>query len=137
MADLDRDAQERAVRLAGFAGEPHPPGYCHFPQIGDEFFKQLTAEQLVTRVTKGGYRKQEWQKIRERNEALDTRVYARAAAIVFGIDRFGEKQWAQLREQVGARPAVGPPETPAQSPVPKQEKDRPWLSRRRWLRKSK
>jgi len=83
-------------------GEPHPPGYCHFPQIGDEFFRQLTAEQLVTRVTKGGYRKQEWKKIRERNEALDTRIYARAAAIVLGIERFGEKRWAQLREQVGA-----------------------------------
>ena len=35
------------------SGEPNPPGYCHFPQYGEEYFKQLTAEQLVTRVVKG------------------------------------------------------------------------------------
>ncbi|MFL6351962.1 MAG: terminase gpA endonuclease subunit [Bryobacteraceae bacterium] len=36
-------------------------------------------EQLITRIVKG-YRKSEWQKARERNQALDARVYARAAA---------------------------------------------------------
>jgi phage terminase large subunit GpA-like protein len=30
--------------------------------------------------TKRGFARLEWQKLRERNEALDTRVYARAAA---------------------------------------------------------
>ena len=33
-----------------------------------EYFKQLTAEQLVTKIYKG-YPKSEWQKMRERNEA--------------------------------------------------------------------
>jgi hypothetical protein len=42
------------------------------------------------------YRKPEWQKTRERNEALDTRIYARAAASQFGIDRFQEQHWAAL-----------------------------------------
>jgi phage terminase large subunit GpA-like protein len=107
-------------------GEPYPPGYCHFPQMGDEFFKQLTAEQLVTRVTKGGYRKQEWQKIRERNEALDTRIYARAAAIVLGIDRFREKQWKQIKEQVAAtsaqeRSKAITAEAPAEPPAERRE----------------
>src|SRR6516165_11470649 len=60
-------------------GTRHPPGYCHFPRYSEEYFKQLTAEQLVTRIVKG-YRRPEWQKMRERNEALDARVYARAAA---------------------------------------------------------
>jgi phage terminase large subunit GpA-like protein len=121
-------------------GEPYPPGYCHFPQVGDEFFKQLTAEQLVTKVTKGGYRKQEWQKIRERNETLDTRIYARAAAIVFGIDRFGERQWAQLREQVGATrvSVAAQPAAPEPAPTPSPRRDQQWLTRpRRWLRKMK
>ena len=59
-------------------GEPGP-GYCHFPaHYDDENFRQLTAEQIVTRFSKG-FRKREWKKIRARNEALDCRVYALAA----------------------------------------------------------
>lgn len=70
-------------------------GYCHFPEYGEEYFKMLTAEQLVTKKVKG-YSKVEWQKHRERNEALDCRVYARAAAAVCGLDRFTEKNFAEL-----------------------------------------
>jgi phage terminase large subunit GpA-like protein len=60
-------------------GIPFPPGYCHFPRYSEEYFKQITAEQLVAKLVKG-YRRLEWQKMRERNEALDCRVYPRAAA---------------------------------------------------------
>lgn len=80
--------------------EVYPPGYCHFPQIGEEFFKQIAAEQLVEKSVKGGFKKLEWQKLRDRNEALDTRVYARAAAAQFGLDRFDERRWQQLRESI-------------------------------------
>jgi phage terminase large subunit GpA-like protein len=62
------------------------PGFIHFPEYDEEFFKQLTAEQLMTRVIKG-YRKYEWSKVYERNEALDTMVMARACASIVGIDR--------------------------------------------------
>jgi len=72
-----------------------PTGYCHFPEYEAEYFKQLTAEQLVTRTVKG-YQKQEWQKIRDRNEALDCRIYARAAGIALGIDRWNAAQWKRL-----------------------------------------
>jgi phage terminase large subunit GpA-like protein len=82
------------------SGEPFPPGYVHIPQMPEEFFKQLTAEQLVTRVLKG-YRRTEWQKMRERNEALDTRIYCRAAAAQYGLDRFTERHWRALEEQIG------------------------------------
>ncbi|MCC6366348.1 MAG: phage terminase large subunit family protein [Bryobacterales bacterium] len=82
------------------SGEPFPPGYCHFPQMPEEFFKQLTAEQLVTKVVKG-YRHPEWVKTRERNEALDTRIYGQAAAAQYGIDRFTERHWKALEDQVG------------------------------------
>jgi phage terminase large subunit GpA-like protein len=54
----------------------------------------------VTKVVKG-YRHPEWVKTRERNEALDTRVYGRAAAAQYGIDRFTERHWKALEEQVG------------------------------------
>jgi phage terminase large subunit GpA-like protein len=72
-----------------------PRGYMHFPEYNTEYFKQLTAEQLVTKIVKG-YPKRIWQKTRDRNEALDCRVYARAAAIALGIDRWSESKWEQL-----------------------------------------
>ena len=87
----------------------------------EEYFKQITAEQLVTKIVKG-YRKHEWQKMRERNEALDCRVYARAAAARVGLDRFQDKHWASVAEKLGlpVRPALQPqapkqprPSTPA------------------------
>lgn len=75
--------------------EPFAPGYCHFPQYDEGFFKMLTAEQIMVRMVKG-YRRFEWEKIRERNEALDCRVMARAAASVVGLDRFKPENWAEL-----------------------------------------
>jgi phage terminase large subunit GpA-like protein len=101
--------------------ELFPPGFCHFPQLGEEFFRQLTAEQLMTRIVRG-YRKTEWQKARERNEALDTRIYARAAASQFGMDRFGPQHWAGLEQQMGIKAMALPrhpvPVAAAQLPAP-------------------
>lgn len=79
-------------------GNLYPAGYAHFPMYNPEYFKQLTAEQLVTRIHKG-YPKTEWQKMRDRNEALDCRIYARAAAIALGVDRWSESKWSTLRPQ--------------------------------------
>ena len=75
--------------------EGFPPNYCHFPEYSPEYFKQLTAEHLITKIIKG-YPKQTWQKIRDCNEALDCRIYARAASIALGIDRFTEKKWKSV-----------------------------------------
>ncbi len=96
-------------------GIPHPPGYCHFPRYSEEYFKQITAEQLVAKLVKG-YRKLEWQKMRERNEALDCRVYARAAAARVGLDRFQEKHWRVVAERMGV---------PSQSQRPAPTQPRP------------
>lgn len=55
------------------------PGACHFPDDREpEYFEQFTGEQIVTKFVKG-YPFREWRKVRERNEALDIRVYAYAA----------------------------------------------------------
>lgn len=78
-------------------GEPYPAGYCHFPEQDESFFKMLTAEQLILKTTSGGGKKYEWVKIRERNESLDTRCYARAAAALVGIDRFTAERWDSLK----------------------------------------
>lgn len=68
-------------------GKTEGQGIFHF-YIGtnDEFFKQLTAEKLITKLVKG-YPVQEWHNVRhnQRNEALDCTVYAYAAAIKAGL----------------------------------------------------
>lgn len=56
------------------------PGYCHTPSDRDaEWYRQLTAEKLLTHYVKG-QPVRSWSKPdRARNEALDCRVYAYAA----------------------------------------------------------
>ena len=88
-------------------GQVFPAGYCHFPEYDSEFFRQLTAEALVTeKVKKTGAPVRYWRLMRDRNEALDTWVYARAAAAHLGIDRFQETKWKQMEQelQVGVAP---------------------------------
>lgn len=62
-------------------------GYCHFPASYDEaYFKQLTAEKVVTRYNKG-FPVRKWEKPSgRRNEALDCRVYALAALHILNPD---------------------------------------------------
>ena len=79
--------------------EEIPNGYCHFPKgqyYGEEHFRQLCSEQLVTWQDRSGRVHRDWKQKRPRNEALDCRVYARAAAYDLGMDRFAEHHWAQL-----------------------------------------
>lgn len=62
-------------------------GRCHFPAYAEEYFKQLTAERQIVKVT-NGYPRSVWEKDpTRRNEALDCRVYARAGAAIYGLDR--------------------------------------------------
>lgn len=80
-----------------------PDGYCHFPQYDQHYFKMLTAEQIQTKIIRG-YPVTEWVKKFDRNEALDCRVYARAAASVVGIDRMRPDQFAAMARSYGVAP---------------------------------
>ena len=61
-------------------------GYCHFPFThSEEYFRMLTSEKKVTKYFKGRPRR-EWVKVRQRNEALDCRVYAMAALELMGLN---------------------------------------------------
>jgi phage terminase large subunit GpA-like protein len=84
------------------AGEPWPPGWVHLPSwCSEDEIRQLTAEQLVRIITRSGVPKFEWQlPSGRRNEALDCAIYAHAAAISLGIDRWAEQRWAQLERQL-------------------------------------
>jgi phage terminase large subunit GpA-like protein len=64
------------------------PGYLHFPRqpaFDDEYFQQLAAEKLITKV-RNTRAYAEWVKTRSRNEALDCFIYALAALRITGID---------------------------------------------------
>ena len=72
---------------------PGKPGRCLWPMdYDDAYFKMLTAERLVL-SNREGYDVWTWEKHRTRNEALDCRVYARAAAIHMGVDKWGDGVW--------------------------------------------
>ena len=130
--------------LPGGEGKLPPPGFMHFPKRGEEYFRQLTAEAFRTR-TIGGHRRRSisyWEKTRERNEALDCRVYARAAAAIAGVDRYEERHWLEIENALGlAAPAGVPqdagtrsepePRPAAAQPAPPQDDPRPpgFLSR--------
>ena len=127
-------------------GEPYPPGYCHFPEYGEEFFKQLTAEQLVKVVKRGGYIAHEWQVVPGRqNHFLDCRVYARAASVRAGLDRLAARKRipATPRPAPAAVPAdqvQGPAELapePRAAPAPRAPARGGWLGRKPggWMRR--
>jgi phage terminase large subunit GpA-like protein len=111
------DLYRRLWSSRGESGET-PPGWVHLPQgVDAEWVRQLVAEQLRTvRLARGGSR-QEWAKVRDRNEALDMAVYARAALWMLRPDRPGF--WArqeQRVEEVASAPPVAVAEAVAVRP---------------------
>ena len=112
----------------------------HLPRaIEVEWVKQLVAEQLRTTKDRRGFARQEWAKLRERNEALDCAVLARAALWLLGADRYGDRFWQQLRDQIADAPLASP--TPVPRPADSQpaatsdtQRPRRWLAPRNgWL----
>lgn len=92
----------------------YPAGFAHFPELSAEFFRQLTAEQLVSIKHKRTSREiLEWQVIPGReNHYLDCRVYARVAAAVYGLD------WRTMPETAPTEQPKAEPESPASSGSP-------------------
>ncbi len=121
-------------------------GFCHFPQYGEDYFKQLTAEQLIPHRTRRGFMRLEWELIPGRaNHALDARVYARAAASLAGLDRFTDSDWAARERQLGVTapapatpdpPPSAPPATPATAPAPTAGRQG-WIGAKRhgWMKR--
>jgi phage terminase large subunit GpA-like protein len=120
--DAAKDALFARLRLA----EPGP-GYLHFPNERDaEFFRQFTSERVVTRFERGRPIRL-WQPRREgdRNEALDTTVYAMGA--LHGMISMG----LRLNEEAdatGAAPAKG-----GSAPAPASRAKPPHVIRSRWM----
>jgi len=79
-------------------GEPYAEGYIHLPKVDEETCKQLVSEHIVVVKAKNGFQRREWEKTRDRNEQLDMRVYARAAAELMGVSRMTDAAWDRLYE---------------------------------------
>jgi phage terminase large subunit GpA-like protein len=91
------------------AGNGFPAGYVHLPKVEQEYCEQLCSERLVFRRNRNGFTKTEWERLR-RNEALDCRVYARAAAALLYVDQFRDQEWERL--EAGLVPAQHRPAKP-------------------------
>ena len=107
-------------RLYSFFQIKEPgPGYCHFPKgRTPEYYKGLTSEELRVRTEKGrqiAY----WHQIYERNEPLDTRVYAYAALHMLPAGITARKTEAKPAPVAPVEPA-GP--EPAAKPQPESRR---------------
>lgn len=106
--------------------KPRPgPGYCHFPakrpNYDEEYFEQLVSERRVPRVQSDGRVKHVWEMIRDRNEALDCRVYATAARYIANPD------WDAIAHRLGqARPEPEAGEVPAKKKRPASAPQHPF-----------
>jgi phage terminase large subunit GpA-like protein len=107
LSKLELYGRLRLERPTDVELEGWPHGYAHFPEYEAEYFKQLTAETRQIKI-KRGFAKPEWHKVHERNEALDCRVYARAAASIVGIDRWKDEHWRVHEEALGVDPEAPP-----------------------------
>ena len=77
-------------------------GYCHFPlKYDEEYFRQLTAEKIVTKYRRG-FKRREWVLMRSRNEALDCRVYALASLSILNADLKMLARQKKLQTQKGS-----------------------------------
>ena len=62
----------------------------------------LCSEHCIDVKNKDGFVEKVWKKIftNGRNESLDCRVYARAAAAVYGLDKFKDSHFKRLEEKL-------------------------------------
>jgi phage terminase large subunit GpA-like protein len=115
--------QAKGVVLNRLAINEPGPGYCHFPADRDlDYFRQLTAEKMMTKYVKG-FPKREYRKIEgRRNEALDCRVYA-YAAFVWSPPQMDKVAYRikQEKERLAPKPASREPEVISTSEATAQD----------------
>ena len=91
------------------------PAYIHFP-ISDEFeldyFQMYTAEKLMIKYVKG-VRRDEWVKVRPRNEAFDLSCYNLAAYLIYQPD------FAYLKSEIDKK-VFNKNQAPKTKPQPQQ-----------------
>lgn len=126
---LAKDIIYARIKVAGpEEGAPGGPRFMHFPEgqgYDEQYFLQLTAEVLKSKKVRGVL-VQSYEKVRERNEALDIRVYYLAEVDILkpnlqSIERGLKAQEGVVKERKDyvLKPAEIPnpkPQTPIQKP---------------------
>lgn len=144
-----RRAQKKAFLLnvsqmkADFYGwlgkeDPVERGFVRFAAaLGDEYYRQITAEVRVLVRNRAGVVTSKWDLVEptRRNEGLDTMLYSEAMARRKGWASLTDEQWARLDMERGAAPAeaqgdlfdaavapaaVAAPSTAKENPAPPQ-----------------
>lgn len=83
------------------------PNYVHFARgLGDDFYRQITAEHRVSRRSASGAESWVWELVEpgRANEDLDCAVYAEAAARMEGWRNMSEAEWNALEERRDVTP---------------------------------
>lgn len=151
VSQLKADFYARVTR-----DDPEERGFCGFAKgLGDEFYRQITAEVRVLKRQRSGVVTSQWELVEptRRNEALDTYLYAEAAARRAGWASLTDVQWDAVDVERGGSPKdlqtdlfdapiVAPVEAKP-APAPDQDRSNPpktvkrpanWLpSRSKWL----
>jgi len=100
----------KTIIYSRLKGDKPGPRYCHFPKTYDEeFFLQLTAEQVVTKMTRG-FPSRIWENVRSnrRNEALDIRVYNHAALYILQPNFVKLREYLERHREIKVRVADKP-----------------------------
>lgn len=83
--------------------EPLERGFVGIPLgMGDDYFKELTAEKRVQKKNQAGFARYEWIQEQDRNEALDTMCQAEAVAIKFGVRDMPPAAWDRFEAERSA-----------------------------------
>jgi phage terminase large subunit GpA-like protein len=112
--------------FTSFRGTDTRPAYCYFSEnLPPEYFRQLTAEKLVT--SKQGFETTlQWVKTAERNEALDCAVYARAAVAVLKPNfRKVKRNLDRMVSELQAKRTAPAPQVPLGAPIPPAAEPKP------------
>lgn len=93
--------------------DPIERGFVHIAEgMGDEYYRQITAEVRVLKRSRSGSVSSVWELAEpsRRNEGLDTMMYAEAAARRKGWTSLTDDQWAGLDAERGRAPADPQPD---------------------------
>ncbi len=114
--------QIKDVVLKRLRIEPGNPGSAHFPlDYEKQYFMMLTAEE---KKLKAGRRV--WMKVRERNEAVDTRQYAYASLLIL------KPKWGHIKRRMVEREVQ---EDPGEEGVIREKKQRLRVKKRLKMRR--
>jgi len=103
------------------------PGFCHFPiGLDEEFYRQLSAEKVVTSFNRDGFPVKRWVKTRERNDVLDCDVYCYAAALKAGLAR---QDWDAIEKHL----SKFAPTTTASAPPPPARNPQQAIVKSNWM----